>query len=343
MIEEAPKTILVTGGTGFIGSHICIELLMNGFEVIVVDNLTNSNAEVTERIKSITGRSIIFYKTDIRNREALERIFTAHKIYSVIHCAGLKSVEESVRNPLLYYDNNVYGSVVLVQTMAKYDIKRMVFSSSACVYGMEAIAPYIETSLIKPVNPYGKSKLFVEEILSDISSSDPEWRVVILRYFNPIGAHPSGLIGEYTNMSPNNLIPYICQVASGLKPELLVFGNDYNTPDGTAVRDYIHVVDLALGHTKALGWLESNVGVLVANLGAGKGVSVLELLGAFSRVIGRDIPYRFVSRRDGDIPSYYADVTCAEKQLGWRASRSIDEACKDAWRWHNQDHIGVVD
>lgn len=334
MIKEASKTILVTGGTGFIGSHICVELLMEGFDIIVADNLTNSNIEVIERIKHVTGKKpIIFYKTDIRDREALEKIFTAHKIYSVIHCAGLKSVEESVRNPLLYYDNNVYGSVVLVQTMAKYDVKRIVFSSSACVYGGDAPVPYTETSLVKPVNPYGKSKLLVEEILRDIALSDPEWRVAILRYFNPIGAHPSGLIGEYTNMSPNNLIPRICQVASGFKPELLIFGNDYNTPDGTAIRDYIHVVDLALGHAKALRWFEGNAGVLVSNLGIGKGVSVLELLGAFSRIIGRDIPYRFVSRRDGDTPCYYADVTCAKKQLGWSASRSIDEACKDAWRW----------
>lgn len=337
MIKEDPKTILVTGGTGFIGSHICVELLGEGFEVIVVDNLTNSNAENIDRIKQITGKLVIFYKIDIRDREALEKIFIAHKIYSVVHCAGLKSVEESVKNPLLYYDNNVYGSVVLIQTMAKYNVKKLVFSSSACVYGTEAVVPYTETSLVKPVNSYGKSKLFFEEILCDIASSDPEWRIASLRYFNPIGAHPSGLMGEDSNMSPNNLMPYICQVASGLKSELLIFGNDYNTPDGTAIRDYIHVVDLALGHVKAMGWLDGNAGVLVANLGTGKGVSVLELLEAFSRVTSLTIPYLFVSRRDGDIASYYANVTYAEKQLGWRASRSIDEACIDAWRWCQQE------
>lgn len=336
MVKEAPKTILVTGGTGFVGSHVCIEFLARDFEVIIVDNLTNSNAEVVERIKQITGKSIIFYKTDIRDHEALEKIFTTHKIYSVIHCAGLKAVEESVKNPLLYYDNNVYGSVVLLQTMAKFSVKRIVFSSSACVYGKEAPAPYVETSLIKPSNPYGKSKLSVEEILRDVTLSDPEWRVAILRYFNPIGAHPSGLIGEDPNMSPNNLMPYICQVASGLKPELLIFGNDYDTPDGTAVRDYIHVVDLALGHAQALRWLDGNTGLLVVNLGTGKGVSVLELLAVFSSVIGRVIPYRFCPRRDGDISSYYADTTYSEKQLGWSASRSIDEACRDVWRWQEK-------
>lgn len=336
MTEEAPKTILVTGGTGFIGSHICIEFLARDFEVIIVDNLTNSNAEVVERIEQITGKSIIFYKTDIRDHEALERIFTAHKIYSVIHCAGLKSIAESIKNPLMYYDNNVYGSIVLVQIMAKFNVKRMVFSSSACIYGKEAVVPYTETSLVKPVNPYGKSKLIIEEMLTNIASSDPEWRVVILRYFNSIGAHPSGLIGEDPNMSPNNLMPYICQVASGLKPELLIFGNDYDTPDGTAVRDYIHVVDLALGHTQALRWLEGNTGLLVANIGTGKGISVLELLSVFSSVIGRAIPYRFVHRRDGDISSYYADTTYSEKQFGWSAQRRVDEACRDEWRWQEK-------
>ena len=332
-IKEAPKTILVTGGTGFIGSHVCVELLAEGYEIVVADNLTNSNLEVIEQIKRITGKAVIFYKIDIRDREALGKIFKAHKIYSVIHCAGLKSVEESVKNPLLYYDNNVYGSVVLLQIMVEFNVKKIVFSSSACVYGADASVPYIETSLIRPVNPYGKSKLFVEEILRDVALSDPEWRVALLRYFNPIGAHPSGLIGEDPKLSPNNLVPYMCQVAYGLKPELLVFGNDYDTLDGTAIRDYIHVVDLALGHIKAMRWLESNDGVLVANLGTGKGASVMELIEAFSRVTDRTVPHRFVSRRDGDISSYYADATYAEKQLGWHASRSIDEACEDAWRW----------
>ncbi|KKT30255.1 MAG: UDP-glucose-4-epimerase [Parcubacteria group bacterium GW2011_GWA1_44_13] len=333
MTETAKKTILVTGGAGFIGSHICAELVAEGYDVIIVDNFINSKESVIERLEKITGKRIPFYKVDIRDREALEKIFGEHAIEAVIHCAGLKSVGESVKDPLLYYDNNVYGSVVLLQVMAKHNVKKIVFSSSACVYGTEASVPYTETSSIKPVNPYGKSKLFVEEILRDLASSDPDWRVALLRYFNPIGAHSSGLIGEDPNGTPNNLLPYISQVATGLKPELLVFGNDYETPDGTGVRDYIHVVDLALGHTKALAWLDENTGVLTANLGTGKGVSVLELIEAFSRASGRPVPYQFVPRRAGDIASYYADISYAKKELGWHATHTIDEACEDVWRW----------
>lgn len=333
MLKKTPKIVLVTGGAGFIGSHICVELLTEGFEVIVVDNLNNSKGEVLERINRITGKSVIFYKTDIRDRESLENIFGKHEIDTVIHCAGLKAVGESVKNPLLYYDNNVYGSVVLIQVMIKYNVKKMVFSSSACVYGIDAPVPYTETALVKPVNPYGKSKLFIEEILRDVASSDPEWGVSLLRYFNPIGAHPSGLIGEDPNNTPNNLMPYIIQTALGVQKELLVFGSDYETPDGTGVRDYIHVVDLALGHMKAIKWLEGKAGVLVANLGTGKGVSVLELTDAFSRVSGCPIPCRFVPRRAGDLPSYYADITYAGESLGWHPTHTINEACEDAWHW----------
>lgn len=249
MSETSEKTILVTGGAGFIGSHICVELIAKGYDVIILDNFVNSKEDVIQRLEKIIGKPVIYYKTDIRDREALEKIFVSHKIDSVIHCAGLKSVGESVKNPLLYYDNNVYGSVVLLQIMAKHNVKKIVFSSSACVYGTDVPAPYTETSLIKPVNPYGKSKLFVEEILRDVFVADPEWRVVLLRYFNPIGAHPSGLIGEDPNGTPNNLLPYIAQVATGLQAELHIFGNDYNTPDGTGVREIIFMLLTSLSGT----------------------------------------------------------------------------------------------
>jgi len=336
MAETAKKKILVTGGAGFIGSHICAELISGGYNVVIVDNFCNSKEEVIQRLEKITGMPIIFYKNNIRDRDALEKIFATHKIYAVIHCAGLKSVGESVADPLLYYENNVYGSVVLTQVMKKFGVKKIVFSSSACVYGTDAPAPYSETSLIKPANPYGKSKLFVEEILRDVASADPEWRVALLRYFNPIGAHPSGLIGEDPKGTPNNLLPYISQVVTGLKTELFVFGNDYETSDGTGVRDYIHVVDLATGHIKALEWLDENTGILTANLGTGKGVSVLELIETFSRASGHHISYRFAPRRAGDVAISYADPSVAQRVLGWSAMRTIDEACADAWRWLKQ-------
>lgn len=329
------KTILVTGGAGFIGSHICVELITNGYDVVILDNFVNSKEDVIQRLEKITSESITFYKADIRDRDALEKIFSEHTIDTVIHCAGLKSVGESVKEPLLYYDNNIHGSVVLTQVMSKFNVKKIVFSSSACVYGTNVPAPYTESSLLKPANPYGKSKLFVEEILRDVAVSDSEWRVALLRYFNPIGAHRSGLIGESPNGTPNNLMPYICQVASELKPELLIFGNDYETQDGTGVRDYIHVVDLALGHVSALKWLDRNTGVLTANLGTGKGVSVLELVEAFARATEQKVQHKFASRRDGDVASSYADTRYAENELGWRATRTIDEACEDTWRWLN--------
>lgn len=331
------KTILVTGGAGFIGSHICVELLSGSFEVIVVDNFCNSNERVIERIEKITGKSIVFYNTDIRDREGLEAIFSKHEVEAVIHCAGLKSVGESAKEPLLYYDNNIYGSLVLVQVMAEYAVKTIVFSSSATVYGKNAEVPYHEGLSLKPVNPYGNTKLFVEEMLRDLVSSDPEWRVALLRYFNPVGAHPSGLIGEQPSGVPNNLMPYVCEVASSRQPELLIFGGDYETPDGTGVRDYIHVVDLAKGHLSAISWLQAHAGVLVANLGTGKGVSVLGLVQAFAEASGRTIPHRIVSRREGDVPVCYADSSYAEKELGWRAERTIEEACRDSWRW--QQHL----
>ena len=336
MAETAKKKILVTGGAGFIGSHICVELVVEGYDVIIVDNFSNSKEGVIARIEKITNKSIVFYNADIRDCAVMEKIFSAHKIDSVIHCAGLKSVGESVADPLLYYDNNVYGSIVLLQVMKKFNAKKIVFSSSACVYGTDVPAPYSETSPLRPSNPYGKSKLFVEEILRDVASSDPEWRIALLRYFNPIGAHSSGLIGEDPSGTPNNLLPYIGQVATGLKPELLIFGNDYETPDGTGVRDYIHVVDLALGHLKALEWLDENTGVLTANLGTGKGESVMELVEAFSRVAGRKVPYRFAPRREGDVASSYADTRYAESELGWRTTHTIYEACEDTWRWLKQ-------
>jgi len=340
MQKVASKTIFVTGGTWFVGSHICVELLTEGFEVVVADNLTNSSEGVLERITRITGNSVIFYKTDIRDRESLESIFEKHTIDVVVHCAGLKSVVESVKNPLSYYDNNVYGSIVLMQVMAKYNVKKLIFSSSACIYRTGAPVPYTETSLIKPVNPYGKSKLFIEEILRDIASSDSEWRIALLRYFNPIGAHASGFIGEDPNGIPNNLMPYICQVALGRQPELLVFGDDYETPDGTGIRDYIHVVDLALGHVKAISWLDNNTNVLTANLGTGKGVSVLELVKAFTKASERSVPYRVMPRRAGDVAISYSDASLAEKELGWRAVCTIGDACRDAWRWQQLNPRG---
>lgn len=331
--KDALKTILITGGTGFIGSHICVELLGEGFDIVIVDNLINSNKDTLDRITRIAGRSVIFHKADIRDYESLEDIFRQHPIDAVIHCAGLKSVRESVEDPLLYYDNNVNGSMTLMRVMKKYAIKKLVFSSSATVYDGDAPTPYNENTPLKPVNPYGKTKLFVEEILRDISSADPEWRITLLRYFNPIGAHPSGLIGEDPRGAPNNLLPYVCQVALGQHPELLVFGNDYETPDGTGVRDYIHIVDLARGHVEALKWLGEYSGVLTVNLGTGKGVSVIELVTAFERATGRHVPYRVVGRRSGDIATSYANPSVAAEKFDWHATRTINEACRDAWHW----------
>jgi len=325
--------ILVTGGMGYIGSHTVVELLDAGYEVVVVDNLSNSQRSVQERVEKIAGKRIEFAQADIRDRPAMEAIFASHQVGAVIHFAGLKAVGESVAQPLRYYDNNVSGSVVLFETMAKFGVKTVVFSSSATVYGDPASVPILEDFPLSATNPYGRSKLMIEEILRDLSKAEPDWRIALLRYFNPVGAHESGLIGEEPNGIPNNLVPYIAQVASGQRAMLSVFGGDYPTPDGTGMRDYIHVVDLAIGHVKTLDRLARGPGVLTYNLGTGRGNSVLEMVRAFEQAAGRPIPYQVVARRPGDIAKCYADPSRAREELGWVAERGIAQMCADAWRY----------
>ncbi|MNR97096.1 UDP-glucose 4-epimerase [compost metagenome] len=326
--------ILVTGGAGYIGSHTCVELIKAGYQVVVVDNLCNSKVSVLDRVATITGSSVSFVEADLRDRTALEEIFSAYDFDAVVHFAGLKAVGESVAQPLRYYDNNVDGSLVLFQVMAKYGVKNLVFSSSATVYGEPATVPIVEDFPLAATNPYGRSKLMIEEMLRDVAISDPEWRIALLRYFNPAGAHESGLIGEDPNDVPNNLFPYVAQVASGRRPVLSVYGDDYPTADGTGVRDYIHVVDLALGHVKTLArLLSTEIGVLTYNLGTGCGSSVLQMINAFEQASGRKIPYRIVARRPGDIAVCYADASLAQRELGWRAERNIEQMCADSWRW----------
>jgi len=325
--------VLVTGGAGYIGSHTCVELLNAGHEVIVVDNLCNSKISVLDRVRQIAGRSPLFYNLDVRDKAALSAVFDAHQIDSVIHFAGLKSVGESVSMPLQYYDNNVYGTLVLAAVMAEHGVFNLVFSSSATVYGDPASVPIGEDFPLSATNPYGRSKLIVEEMLRDLPVAQPDWHITLLRYFNPVGAHSSGLIGEDPNGIPNNLMPYIAQVAAGKLAELSIFGGDYATPDGTGVRDYIHVVDLAIGHVHALNSLINNSGVTTYNLGTGRGYSVLELVAAFERASGTTVRYRIVGRRAGDIAACYADPGLAERALGWRAQRGIDVMCEDSWRW----------
>lgn len=323
--------ILVTGGAGYIGSHTCVQLLQDGHAVVIVDNLSNSSPVVLDRIAKIAGKTPGFVQADIRDRAAMDRVFAADRFDAVIHFAGLKAVGESVAEPARYYDNNVTGSLVLFEVMAAHGLKTIVFSSSATVYGDPASVPIREDFPLGPANPYGRTKLMVEDILRDITCSDPEWRVMLLRYFNPVGAHESGLIGEDPNGIPNNLIPYISQVAVGRLKELSVFGNDYPTPDGTGVRDYIHVVDLARGHLAALEKLRE--GVMTVNLGTGRGYSVLDMVRAFEEASGRRIPYRIAPRRAGDIAVCYADPTLAANTLGWRARLGLAEMCADTWRW----------
>lgn len=333
--------ILVTGGAGYIGTHTCIELLAAGFEPVVVDNLCNSKIEALRRVERITGKSIPFYQVDIRDRTALAEIFAKHEIESVIHFAGLKAVGESVSKPLMYYDNNVAGTLVLCEVMAEAGVKRIVFSSSATVYGDPASVPIREDFPVGEItNPYGRSKYMIEEILRDLNISDADWRVTLLRYFNPVGAHESGLIGEDPNGIPNNLMPYVAQVAVGRLAALSVFGSDYPTPDGTGVRDYIHVVDLAQGHVAALQHQRGHDGVVTFNLGTGRGYSVLDMVKAFSSASGREVAYKLVDRRAGDIACCYADPALAERELGWRAQRDIDAMCIDTWRWQSQNPDG---
>ncbi|MYN17670.1 UDP-glucose 4-epimerase GalE [Rugamonas sp. FT107W] len=327
--------ILVTGGMGYIGSHTCVELMASGHEVVVLDNLSNAKLSVQERVARIAGKPFVFAELDVRDRAGLESLFAQHRFDGVIHFAGLKAVGESVAQPLRYYDNNVNGSLVLFETMAKFGVKTLVFSSSATVYGDPASVPIVETFPLSATNPYGRSKLMIEEMLRDLALADPEWRIALLRYFNPVGAHESGLIGEDPNGIPNNLLPFIAQVAVGRRPQLSVYGNDYPTPDGTGLRDYIHVVDLALGHVKTLDKLAGGPGVVTYNLGTGRGNSVLEMVRAFEAASGRPVPYQIVARRPGDIAACYAEVALAERELGWKAERGVADMCADSWRWQS--------
>ena len=334
-------TVLVTGGAGYIGSHTTLALLQVGHDVVVLDNLCNSSAQSLKRVAQLAGRTPAFVEGDIRDRAVLDRLFAEHSVAAVLHFAGLKAVGESVSQPLRYYDNNVHGSQVLLQACADAGVYNFVFSSSATVYGEPAQMPISEACPVdQPNNPYGRSKLMVEDVLRDLAASDPRWRIAILRYFNPVGAHESGLIGEDPNGIPNNLLPYIAQVAVGKLPELAVFGNDYPTPDGTGVRDYIHVGDLAEGHLRALEALQTRTGAHVWNLGTGQGYSVLDMVRAFEAASGKPVPYRVAPRRPGDIATCYADPAKAERELGWKARRGLDEMMRDAWRWQSMNPNG---
>ena len=336
--------ILVTGGAGFIGSHTVVELQSAGYEVVVLDNLSNSSEKSLERVQQITGKPVKFYKTDILDREGLNEVFEKEQIDSCIHFAGLKAVGESVVKPWEYYENNIAGTLTLVDVMRKHDVKIIIFSSSATVYGDPAIIPITEECPKgQCTNPYGWTKSMLEQILTDIQKADPEWNVVLLRYFNPIGAHKSGLIGENPNGIPNNLMPYITQVAVGKLKELGVFGNDYDTPDGTGVRDYIHVVDLAKGHVKAVKKLEDNSGLSIYNLGTGKGYSVLDIVKNFEAATGVKIPYSIKPRRAGDVATCYSDATKAKKELGWEAEYDIKDMCADSWNFQQKNPNGYED
>ena len=334
--------ILVTGGAGYIGSHTCVELLKEGKEVVVVDNLCNSSRVAIERVEQLTNKQIKFYEVDILDRESLTKIFETEKIESVIHFAGLKAVGESVEKPLEYYYNNITGTLVLLDVMRKHNCKNIIFSSSATVYGNPHTVPITEEFPLSVTNPYGRTKLMTEEILQDAYRADNEWNIVLLRYFNPIGAHESGVIGEDPKGIPNNLVPYIAQVAVGKLEALGVFGNDYDTPDGTGVRDYIHVVDLAIGHVKALKKLEGKQGVSIYNLGTGNGYSVLEVLHAFEKACGKTLKYEIKPRRAGDIATCYADPKKAKEELGWEATRDIAKMCEDTWRWQSNNPNGYA-
>ena len=334
-------TILVTGGTGYIGSHTAVALLENGYDVVIMDNLCNSKYEAVNRIQTITGKQLRFYQTDMMDMEGMRKIFRENQIDAVIHFAGLKAVGESVEKPMKYYYNNITGSLQLFQVMEEFSCKTIVFSSSATVYGMHNPVPYTEDMPTSATNPYGYTKLMIEQMLTDLHRADPSWNVVLLRYFNPIGAHASGLIGEDPNGLPNNLMPYIMQVAIGKLPYLSVFGNDYDTPDGTGVRDYVHVVDLAEGHLRALHYIHDHPGLEIFNLGTGKGTSVLEIVDAFEKASGQKVPYRIAPRRAGDLATCYADTTRASQVLRWKARYNISDMCRDSWNFIHKNPNGL--
>jgi len=334
------STILVTGGAGYIGSHTCVELLQAGYKVVVIDNLINSKEEPLHRVRKIAGKPLTFIESDILNKSRLVRIFNDHRPVAVIHFAGLKAVGESVEKPLLYYKNNVCGTASLLEAMAEAAVKNIVFSSSCTVYGAPKRLPIAENFPLEAVNPYGQTKLTIEYMLQDLFASDPEWNISILRYFNPVGAHPSGRIGEDPVGIPNNLMPYITQVAVGKRKVLSVFGDDYDTRDGTCVRDYIHVVDLARGHLMALEKLQDHPGTIIHNLGTGRGYSVLEMIEAFEQATGKKIPFKIVARRHGDTTAVYADSGLAERELNWRACLGLEQMCKDAWCWQSENPKG---
>jgi UDP-glucose 4-epimerase len=333
-------TVLVTGGAGYIGSHACAELLNAGHDVVVLDNLCNSSEKSLAAVQRITNRPIAFVQGDLRDARCLDELFERHAVDAVLHFGGLKAVGESVERPMLYFDNNVHGSLSLLAAMQRHDVSTLVFSSSATVYGNPERVPATEDLPTRATNPYGRSKLMIEEILRDLYRSDPSWRISILRYFNPVGAHASGELGEDPRGVPNNLLPYIAQVAVGRLPHLRVFGNDYPTDDGTGVRDYIHVTDLVRGHVAALKFLTRGPQLATHNLGTGRGYSVLEALRAFETVVGKPIPYRVVDRRPGDVAISYADTSKAERELGWKATLGLDEMCRDAWRWQSRHPNG---
>ncbi len=334
------KKILLTGGAGYIGSHTCVEMISSGYEIVVVDNLCNSSQESIKRVEELTGKPIFFYQIDILDSAGLQTVFDEHKISGVIHFAGLKAVGESVSKPLDYYRNNIGGTISLCQVMQEYGVYNIVFSSSATVYGDPASLPIKEDFPLSATNPYGRSKLVIEELLRDLQISDSRWNITLLRYFNPVGAHKSGMIGEDPAETPNNLMPYIAQVASGKLEKLSVFGDDYPTIDGTGVRDYIHVVDLAKGHLKALEYMEHSPGVNVFNLGTGQGYSVLQMVSAFEQASDEKIAYEVVERRPGDIAACYADPSLAESKLGWRAGLGLEQMCADTWRWQKNNPQG---
>ena len=332
--------ILVTGGAGYIGSHTVVELLNKGHCVTVVDNLSNSKEESLRRVQEITGRKVVFRKVDLLDRAALDEVFGGARYDAVIHFAGLKAVGESVQKPLEYYHNNLTGTLVLLEAMRAHGVKLLVFSSSATVYGVPETVPLHEDAPLNATNPYGQTKLMIEQMLRDLDAAGPGWGIALLRYFNPVGAHSSGRIGEDPNGIPNNLMPFVAQVAVGKLPKLRVYGSDYPTRDGTGVRDYIHVVDLALGHLAALDYLAKKPSLVTVNLGTGRGYSVLEMVRAFEKASGRKVPYEVVARRPGDVAECYADPTLAHKLLGWKAGRGVDEMCVDQWRWQSQNPRG---